>query len=574
MARTYNVIDADGHVLEPVDIWEKYIDPAYRDRAPRLIVDTDGKERLLVEGKVLGSKKGFGNIGAIGARQGRADETTMKYMEGRPGGFDPHARIPDMDLDGIDAAFLYPSVGLFAGAVQEPGLAAAMCRAYNRWLADYCRPYPDRLFGVAMLPMQSIDLAIEEMRFARTQLGMRGGFLRPNPYNGRMLHHPDYAPFWREVEELDFAIGLHEGASGGMPQVGVDRFETRGARHIISHTMEMMLAAMSVIWEGVCDRHPRVRIGFMESGGGWIAPWLDRMDRHFDDAGFNDSGLTMRPSELFQRNCWISFEPVEGSLSVLADYIGPHKILWATDYPHPDGFFPGAPKLDRRPPGAVSGDEARDPGRRRQALLPRVREAVAAWLGWGRRAGGHDEEIVELTDQFYVTLEASFARVPGHRSGGRASPGAAADQGSLVEQRLRDRAAPRAALRRRDRRGRARAPGDGSHRGAPQGAGRSLRGSHRGAPQGEGARRLPGTPHPARPAGERSAVALHRQRGEATVLEGRHRPGRLALRVGAGLLLPGHRLQGPVQRYPVARRPAGLRLRRARRRLGPRPSAC
>jgi hypothetical protein len=105
MARIYNVIDADGHVLEPVDIWEKYIDPAYRDRAPRLIIDTDGKERLLVEGQVLGSKKGFGNIGAIGARQGRADETTMKYVEGRPGGFAPPARIPDMDLDGIDAAF-------------------------------------------------------------------------------------------------------------------------------------------------------------------------------------------------------------------------------------------------------------------------------------------------------------------------------------------------------------------------------------------------------------------------------------------------------------------------------------
>ena len=103
--------------------------------------------------------------------------------------------------------------------------------------------------------------------------------------------------------------------------------------------MEMMLAAMSVIWSGVCDRYPRVRIGFMESGGGWIAPWLDRMDRHFDDQGFNDSGLSMRPSELFQRNCWISFEPVEGCLGVLAEYIGPHKILWATDYPHPDGFF-------------------------------------------------------------------------------------------------------------------------------------------------------------------------------------------------------------------------------------------
>jgi predicted TIM-barrel fold metal-dependent hydrolase len=345
MARVYNVIDADGHVLEPLDIWDKYIDPKFRDRAPRIVRDTDGKERLDVEGQVLGSQKGFGVIGAIGARQGEVEEETMQYIDGRKGGFDPHARIPDMDLDGIDAAFLYPSVGLFAGAVQDPALAAAMCRAYNRWLADYCRPYPERLFGVAMLPMQSIPLAIEEMRYARKELGMRGGFLRPNPYNNKMLHHPDYEPFWSAVEDLDFSIGLHEGASGGMPQAGVDRFTSRGARHIVSHTVEMMLAAMSMIWEGVCDRHPRLRVAFLESGGGWIAGWLDRMDRHFDDKGFNDSGLSMRPSDLFQRNCWISFEPVERSLSVLADYIGPHKILWATDYPHPDGFFPGAPKM-------------------------------------------------------------------------------------------------------------------------------------------------------------------------------------------------------------------------------------
>jgi len=348
MPRTYDVIDADGHVLEPMDMFEKYMDPAYRESAPRLIVDTDGKERLRVEDRVLGSQKGLGLVGGIGARQGAVDDATMKYVEGRPGGFDPHARIKDLDLDGIDAAFLYPSLGLFVGAIQDPGLAAAVSRAYNRWLADYCRPYPDRLFGVAMLPMQSVERAIEEMRYARKELGMRAGFLRPNPYNDRMLHHPDYAPFWEEVQELDFAIGLHEGASAGMPQVGVDRFETRGARHIISHTMEMMLAALSVIWGGVCDRYPRIRVGFLESGGGWIAPWLDRMDRHFDDQGFNDSGLSMRPSELFRRNCWISFEPVEGSLSVLADYIGPHKILWATDYPHPDGFFPGAPDMIAR----------------------------------------------------------------------------------------------------------------------------------------------------------------------------------------------------------------------------------
>src|SRR5215813_3074934 len=356
MARTYNIIDADGHILEPVDIWDKYIDPKYRERQPRMIVDTDGKERLLVEGKILGSPKGLGLIGGIGARQGTVDDVTMKYVEGRKGGFDPHARIPDMDLDGIDAAFLYPSIGLFSGAVDDPGLAAAMCRAYNRWLADYCRPYPDRLFGVAMLPMQSIPLAIEEMRFAREALGMHGGFLRPNPYHGKkMISDPMYAPFWTMAEALDFSIGFHEGSTNAMPTVGVDRFEEdRAARHMISHTMEMMLVALSVIWGGVVDRHPRLRVAFLESGGGWIAPWLDRMDRHFDDKGFNDTAPKMRPSELFQRNCWISFEPVENSIAVLADYIGPHKVLCAIPYPHPVASTPAAPQMLRDRLGPLS----------------------------------------------------------------------------------------------------------------------------------------------------------------------------------------------------------------------------
>ena len=106
-----------------------------------------------------------------------------------------------MDLDGIDAAFLYPSMGLFASAVHDPNLSAALCRAYNSWLTDYCKPHPDRLFGIAILPMQSVEHAIQEMKFARRELGIRGGFLRPNPYNGRLIHDPVYEPFWSAAEE-------------------------------------------------------------------------------------------------------------------------------------------------------------------------------------------------------------------------------------------------------------------------------------------------------------------------------------------------------------------------------------
>src|SRR5262245_58900691 len=218
MARTYNVVDADGHILEPLDLWDKYIDPEFRERRPRFVIDENGKERLSVEGKLLGNPRGIGSLGSVGVRQGDVKPSSLKYHEGKKCGFDPHARIVDMDLDGIDAAFLYPSLGLFVGAVEDPGLAAAMCRAYNRWLADYCQPYPDRLFGVAMLPMQSVELAMEEMRHARETLGMRGGFLRPNPYHGnKTISHPMYEPLWMVAGALDFSIGFNEGSINAMP---------------------------------------------------------------------------------------------------------------------------------------------------------------------------------------------------------------------------------------------------------------------------------------------------------------------------------------------------------------------
>ena len=106
MTRAYNVVDADGHILEPLDLWDHYIDPAFRERRPRFAIDENGKERLQVEGKMLGNPRGIGSLGAVGVRQGAVKPDTLKYAEGKKGGFDPHARIVDMDADGIDAAFL------------------------------------------------------------------------------------------------------------------------------------------------------------------------------------------------------------------------------------------------------------------------------------------------------------------------------------------------------------------------------------------------------------------------------------------------------------------------------------
>ncbi|MGO9061092.1 MAG: amidohydrolase family protein [Candidatus Binataceae bacterium] len=351
MARTLNVIDADGHVLEPPDLWLNYLDPKFHDRAPRIVLNKHGKETLQIEpGRILPMPEGSGGIGVSGAFGARESKKVYpkSYIEARRGGFDPHARIPDLDAEGIDATFLYPTLGLFIACIEDDvELAAADCRAYNRWLADYCKPYPDRLFGVAMLPMVSVDAAIEEMRFAVKELGMRAGFVRPNPYGKRTLHDPQLYPFWEEAQNLDFAIAVHGGAASGMAAMGEDRFRGLAAGHCATHTFEMMAAAMSFLMCGICDRFPRLRVGFLEAGGGWITGWLDRMDRHVDDLGFNDTKLTTRPSDAFRRQCFISFEPTETSLKLLAEHIGPDHILWATDYPHPDGFI-DAPGMIRK----------------------------------------------------------------------------------------------------------------------------------------------------------------------------------------------------------------------------------
>jgi hypothetical protein len=115
MARTYNVIDADGHVLEPPDMWLNYLESKYHDRAPRIVINKHGKETLQIEpGRILSMPEGSGGIGAAGAYGARDSKNVYpkKYTDARQGGFDPHARIPDMDAEGIDAAFLYPTLGL------------------------------------------------------------------------------------------------------------------------------------------------------------------------------------------------------------------------------------------------------------------------------------------------------------------------------------------------------------------------------------------------------------------------------------------------------------------------------
>jgi predicted TIM-barrel fold metal-dependent hydrolase len=356
MRKELAVIDADGHVLEPPDMWVDYIDPKFREKAPRLIKTGAGEKFYFCDEFTLGDgSKNLGGAGAIGARDGETGFSQYDaggippYFEGgRRGGFDPHARMPDMDKEGIDAAFLYPTMGLFTDLVEDEAQASANARAYNRWLADYCSAYPDRLFGVTMLPMQSVEGAIAELKYCAREFGFKSAFVRPNPYNGRPLHHKDFYPIWEVAQDMDIAIGVHGAAA--QPNLGEDRFpmaEGHAVEHCVVHTFEMMAAAASFIMCGVCEAFPRLRVGFLEAGGGWMMGWLQRMDRHVDDLGLNDTNLTCSPTEIFQRQCFVAFEPTETSLAYLAEPLGPNRILFSSDYPHPDGFW-GAAKMIKR----------------------------------------------------------------------------------------------------------------------------------------------------------------------------------------------------------------------------------
>jgi predicted TIM-barrel fold metal-dependent hydrolase len=349
-ASEIKVIDSDGHVLEPANLWQEYIDPKFRDQAPYFIKHDNGGEQFwMTDGFTVGDgSKTIGECGSIGQRDGEYSDGAPPYAESTKGGFDPHARIPDMDKELVDAVFLYPTLGLFLDVVTDPDQATANARAYNRWLADYCSAYPDRLHGVACLPLQSVEGAIQELRFCTKELGFRSAFLRPNPYNGRPLHHKDFDPVWEAAQELDIAVGIHGG--GAQANLGDDRFpysESFAMNHCVVHTFEMMAAAVSLIMGGVCERFPRLRIGFLEASGGWMPAWLDRMDRHFDDQGMNDLSLTVLPSEIFARQCYIAYEPVETTIAFGAQAMGANKILFATDYPHHDGFW-GAAKMIKR----------------------------------------------------------------------------------------------------------------------------------------------------------------------------------------------------------------------------------
>src|SRR5487761_1542135 len=266
------VVDADGHVLEPTDAWKSV--PEWC--RPTVRRDKHGYEHVTVADKEILAVP----LGTLATPGGRfSDPASFRSLEeALPGGFDPKARLVDMDSEGIDCAVLYPSVGLYFWALDDAEAATAIARAYNDWLAEYCAADPTRLFGAAMLPMQDPEAASVELRRARRQLGFPAVFVRPNPCCGRSLSDPAYEPVWTAAEEERVTVGIHEGSSVILPTLGSDRPFNPLVLHAVSHSFEQMLACAQLMAFGTLERHPGLRIVFLESGGGWVPFWLERLD--------------------------------------------------------------------------------------------------------------------------------------------------------------------------------------------------------------------------------------------------------------------------------------------------------
>jgi predicted TIM-barrel fold metal-dependent hydrolase len=324
MFNGYQIIDADCHVFEPIDMWEKYLEPAFKSSAP--------SRDMTVEGQKIVNKVS-NELQREGLKVIIRDYTSYGINS-----YEPESQVKAIKKMGVDVSFLYPTMGLWLFAIDtmEPQLAGAFTRAYNNWLRDFCSYDSQILRGVGAINLHEPDEMVPELHRI-TEFGWKAVFLRPNPVKGRLLSDPAYEPFWRESERLGIAVSIHEGTHGQLPSTGADRFNTRFAMHACSHPMEQMMAMLALIEGGVLERHPNLRVGFLEAGCGWVLYWLWRLDEEYENFAWEvKDNVKMKPSEYFRRQCFVSFEPSEPYLCEIIDRIGSDNLLFSSDFPHID----------------------------------------------------------------------------------------------------------------------------------------------------------------------------------------------------------------------------------------------
>jgi predicted TIM-barrel fold metal-dependent hydrolase len=343
------IFDCDGHVAEPLDLWDRYVPARYRKQAKHTMSIRHmpgGGTGFYMYGKLL-----QGGTQAV-TFAGKDPGTFLKnyWEEGEPSALDAKLRVKTLDSEGIAMSVLYPSFGGILGGVKDRTMAAVLSRAYNDWVVDWSREgNAKRIYGVAIVPMQFPDLAVKELRRAVNDLGLRAFMVRPNAYAGKHLDHPAFDPIWREAQALDVAAGFHPFPFPDVPGVNTFVGELERLPGTLSMMgdcaglpMDNMLTMMRLTFGGVFDRFPKLRCAFLESNGSWAAMWVDRMEKRAKRTTRATSPLKTLPSEIVARQCFIALDGDEQALPYVAGLVGEDVIIWASDFPHFDGKFPGA----------------------------------------------------------------------------------------------------------------------------------------------------------------------------------------------------------------------------------------
>jgi uncharacterized protein len=356
----FKILDSDMHVMEPPDLWERYIDAKYRSQAPRGVTSDNVRELRMVypDGREWARRTTPQNRSDRGHNFERNQDF---YRTHAARGWTAEVQLEAMDIEGIDIAVLYPTRGLRALVVPdlEAGFAAAIARAYNNWLYDFCHKDPSRLIGAGMISPYDMNDAVSETRRCAKELDFRAVFLRANPLVNHQWHDDYYEPLWDALEELGLSLGFHESTGTGRQHIGERLEPNLMLRRAYAQPMEQMLALGSFCAGGVFARHPRLRVAFLEANCSWL-PWLLwRLDEGWEREGdVWAPALKAPPSEYFKRHCVVSVEPDEITVKHVIDYVGSKNVVFSTDYPHGDSRYPEA--VDRFLKLPISAEDKKD----------------------------------------------------------------------------------------------------------------------------------------------------------------------------------------------------------------------
>jgi predicted TIM-barrel fold metal-dependent hydrolase len=345
MKQGLRVIDSDLHVIEGGDVYDRYLEDEFRDRAPRYMgLGPTNFPWWKVAGKHIPPWALSDDVAA--AQRYLDAPTEAVYRPIRDRGYTAEAALAAMDAEGIDRAVVFRTFAHMLVSIDglDGPFATALCRAFNRWLTAYCSVDGERLKPAAIVSLHDPELAAGEARRA-VEDGHVGVVILPMPVDGRYLHAPECDVLWAEVQRLGVPLLVH-GTSGGANQDYVsNRFvghpNYRTLNHSAAFSLELMMAMGALTTGGVLERYPMLRVGFLEGNCGWLPWWLNRLDDQWHKYGGGEkTALHAQPSEFFKRQCFIGTDVDEDLLGTVIDDIGDDNIVVSTDYPHADGPFP------------------------------------------------------------------------------------------------------------------------------------------------------------------------------------------------------------------------------------------